>query len=109
MVARVKGDVFKRGISEKFVDALRSLAGKESWWRDVVYDSSLIIGVRDRYLNVYWQGQSIFRISMSGETIVASTHPKYLIDPGLQAPIKFNGESFAIEALKANAFIHRYE
>ncbi len=47
MVEGLMMSTFKRGISEKFVEELEKLAGQEGWWRDVVMDPSLIIGVRE--------------------------------------------------------------
>lgn len=100
---------FKRGIRNRdFVSALRELAASKSWWRDVLEDSDLLIAVRDDYLNVYWMGQSIFKIRFQG-SIHAETHPKYLLDPGLQKLIPFDGERFDISALPENALIARYE
>jgi hypothetical protein len=55
------GFKFNRGIrNEAFMAALAELAAQESWWRDVLHDRGLIIAVRNEYLNIYWQGQSIF-------------------------------------------------
>jgi hypothetical protein len=101
---------FKRGISDKFVDALKRLAAVESWWRDVILDKTLIIGVRDEYLNVYWMGQSVFRITMRNDgTVSATTHPKYLLEPSLSKQVSFDGKTFDLDSLAGNALIHQYE
>ncbi len=81
---------FKRGLSDKFVSALGNLAQRGGWWAEVLKDEDLIIGVRDEYLNVYWQGQSLLKVETSGDRIVASSHPKYLLNPDLSRPIPFD-------------------
>ncbi|MFG1209566.1 hypothetical protein V5F79_16325 [Xanthobacter flavus] len=95
---------FRRGIRKAgMVDTLVELASQPSWWRDVLQDRSLIIGVRDDYLNVYWRGQSIFKVEMKQDRIVATTHPKYLLNPGLSGQVVLDGESgtFALERVDA--------
>lgn len=71
---------FYRGLSAPFLDALDSLvdASEGQWWRDVLARPDLVIAVRSEYLNVYYRGASLFRIDRRGETIVPSTHAKYL-------------------------------
>lgn len=82
---------FRRGIRKPgMMDALAELAGKESWWQDVLRDKSLVIGVRDDYLNVYWRGQSLFKVEMKDRRIVASTHPKYLLNPELSGQVRLD-------------------
>lgn len=95
---------FRRGIRKKgMIDALAELATKDNWWRDVLKDKSLIIGVRDDYLNVYWRGQSIFKVEMKQECIVATTHPKYLLDPDISGQVALDTETgtFALDDLDA--------
>lgn len=95
---------FRRGIRNAgMVAALAELASRPSWWRDVLHDRSLIIGVRDDYLNVYWRGQSIFKVEMKQDRIVATTHPKYLLNPGLAGQVVLNGENgtFGLESVDA--------
>ena len=79
---------FKRGIrGGPFREALETLAHQDGWWKDVLADKSLIIGIRDEYVNVYWQGQSIFKVSFKGSKVTASTHEKYLLNPDLEDQI----------------------
>src|SRR5690348_8020573 len=101
---------FKRGIKNgKFVDALERLATRKGWWRDVLRDRDLIIAVRDEYLNVYWQGQSIFMVSFRGSEVVGSTHPKYLLNPDLSGQIALRGELFDLKALESRLLMRNYE
>ncbi len=95
---------FKRGIRKKgMIEALADLATRPGWWRDVLQDKSLVIGVRDDYLNVYWRGQSIFKVEMKHDRIIATTHPKYLLDPDLSGQVALDTETgaFALDGLDA--------
>ena len=72
---------FRRGLSDEFIPALAELAQKPGWWRDVLDDASLIIGIRDECFDVYWNGQSLFNVDFQGGTVRVNTHVKYLLDP----------------------------
>jgi hypothetical protein len=99
---------FKKGLSPKFAGALQELATTQSWWRDVLEDPTLVIAIREESLNVYWQGQSLFLVRMSGDSVVASTHQKYLVDPALAAQVLLHGDKFEIETLRKAGFIEAY-
>ncbi|GAB9140189.1 hypothetical protein [Bradyrhizobium diazoefficiens] len=102
--------IFRRGIrNESFLKALEALAQQDSWWRDVLADNSLIIGIRDEYLNVYWQGQSIFRVSFKAGTVTASTHQKYLLNPGIKGQISLIGGSFDLSKAAETMLTRDYE
>ncbi len=49
---------FKRGLNDELIKLLAKEAEKVGWWRDVLADSKLLIGIRDEYLQVYCHGQS---------------------------------------------------
>ena len=101
---------FKRGIRDKtFLKALEKLAGQESWWRDVVMDSSLIIAVREEYLNVYWKGQSIFKVILEDGKVGASTHPKYLLNPDLSGQVPLIDDEFDLKKLETRMVTRAYE
>ncbi|OKO80246.1 hypothetical protein [Bradyrhizobium sp. AS23.2] len=78
---------FNHGISDKFTTKLALLAESAGWWRDVLHDPSLIIAVRENYLNVYWLGQAIFIVRMQEDKISVRTHAKYLLNPNLDDQI----------------------
>jgi hypothetical protein len=101
---------FNRGIkNEAFLDSLRRLASGDTWWRDVLVEPSLIIAVRDEYLNVYWRGQSIFRVSFFNGAVMATTHPKYLLNPDLSGQISLVDSSFELEKIQATMLTRSYE
>lgn len=101
---------FNRGIkNQAFLEGLDKLAAQESWWRDVLLDRSLIIAVRNEYLNVYWQGQSIFKVSFQNGEVIASTHPKYLLNPDVSGQISLIGRSFDLEKIQPKMLTRAYE
>jgi hypothetical protein len=104
--------VFRRGLSDRFVAALARLADEPGWWADVLADTSLVIAVRDERLNVYWHGQSLFRIRSgpANGAIRAAIHPKYLIDPALGGEVLLSGASFDLGTLaQGGGFLSNYE
>jgi hypothetical protein len=101
---------FRRGIrNSDFLESLERLAQQESWWHDVVADPSLIIAVRNEYLNVYWQGQSIFKVTFFDGQVSASTHPKYLLDPDISGQVSLTGSKFDLEKFETEMFVRSYE
>ncbi len=72
---------FNKGLSKEFIAALSTLAKKPGWWKDVLTDASLIIGIRDEELDVYWNGQSLFHADFECKRVNVNTHVKYLLDP----------------------------
>ena len=103
------GGVFRKGLSEAFLAALDALAQRSGWWADVLADRNLLIAVRDESINVYWQGQSLFRVGFVAGAVTATTHPKYLIDPSLAGQVPLIGDTFAVGEVLASKIITRYE
>jgi hypothetical protein len=58
MVGGLMMSEFKRGLNDELIKLLAKEAEKVGWWRDVLADSKLLIGIRDEYLQVYCHGQS---------------------------------------------------
>lgn len=104
---------FTRALDQKFIDKLAALAqpvqGKATWWSDVLADNSLLIGVRGGYLNVYWRGQSIFRVAPTASGISATTHEKYLLDPALESQVPLVEGVFELQSLNERGFIDTYD
>ena len=89
---------FKRGLSDEFIAALAELAQKPGWWQDVLADASLIIGIRDECLDVYWNGQSLFNADFQGGRVNVNTHVKYLLDPDRSDRVALNEDgTFHVE------------
>lgn len=54
---------FSRGLKTEFVAALNQAYGdQDSWWKKLVDDNDLYIGIRGNYLNVYFNGGSILEL-----------------------------------------------
>lgn len=100
---------FERFLSEQLLESLAKLSannrGATNWWQDVLANKDLFfIAVRGGYLNVYAQGQSVFKIGSSSSTGVDSSgsplvelHYKYLLKPSLPAGkeyVRFDGNGF---------------
>lgn len=100
---------FVRYISDEFLSALKRSAEQPGWWQDVLRDKSLIIALRDNYLNVYWQGQSIFKVTYQEGQAAASTHPKYLLNPALSGQVALKGEHFSVENFERDMITRKYE
>lgn len=83
---------FKRGIASDFIKALNEC----DYWQKMVKDPELFIGIRNEYINVYYKGNSICRLSYDGgkKRIEAAIHYKYLLKPQLNEYIKTSGSTF---------------
>ncbi|CAD7339310.1 hypothetical protein FIM10_11835 [Sphingomonadales bacterium 56] len=98
---------FDRSLPAKFREQLVA-AAESGWWRDVLDDEQLLIALRGSYLNVYWKGQSIFKVEAGASAPKATTHEKYLLDPKLSRQVRFDGMTFDTDQLKKKAFLSEY-
>jgi hypothetical protein len=57
---------FVQELSGAFVKKLEAEAGRGGWWANVLADPKLVVALRGTHLNVYWCGQSLFRVSPPG-------------------------------------------
>ena len=70
---------FKRGLDADFIKALNAEVEKDSWWKKIVDDKELFIGIRENYLNVYFNGASLLKLGYIGGNLIGETHFKYLL------------------------------
>ena len=77
---------FNRGIDQRFVDRLNAEYKRGGWWRAIASDPDLFIAFRDGYLNVYWNGSSLLKLTLDGDRLVGETHYKYLLRPDTPKP-----------------------
>ena len=91
---------FKRGLSDEFVAVLKKGAERNSWWKKIIGDKTLFVAIRDEYINVYYQGNSVIRLDFIQGALIAKTHYKYLIKPSLQ-----EGENCLIKTTENMVFI----
>ncbi len=79
---------FIRGLDQEFVEKLNELYDQpDSWWRALVDDDKLFLAVRDNYVNIYYLGCSLLKLTWNPKTgdgdVVGETHYKYLLKPSL--------------------------
>jgi hypothetical protein len=107
-MANSRAKNFDRSLSPSFRARLIAAAAS-GWWRDVLDDETLIVALRGGYLNVYWKGQSIFKVEPATVGLRATTHEKYLLDPGLSRQVRFDGTAFDTDGLERKAFLRVYD
>lgn len=100
---------FDRALSAAFIAKLAAEAQRGGWWADVLADPKLIVALRRNYLNVYWRGQSLFRVESTSSGFNVTTHEKYLVDPILASQVTLTDRDFDISSLVEKGFIRRYE
>src|ERR1700738_3693890 len=85
---------FERYLSKELMKALGTLSqsggGATNWWQNVLASQDLRLGIRAGYLNVYAQGQSVFKVGSSNSSGLdregkpqIELHYKYLLKPRL--------------------------
>ncbi len=72
---------FKRGLSSTLVERLNEEYKRGSWWKAMADEPQLFIGIRDEYLNVYWKGNSLLKLSMQDDRLCGEVHYKYMLRP----------------------------
>ncbi|HEY5569979.1 MAG TPA: hypothetical protein VIK42_00720 [Bacteroidales bacterium] len=74
---------FKRGITDKrFIESLNKLyLDENSFWHKMVSDKELFIAIRNDYINVYFKGQSLCKLTFSRNGVIkGNTHKKYIVN-----------------------------
>ena len=100
---------FNHGLSDTFIGLLRSELNKDGWWRAVLDDATLLIGVRKEYLNVYWQGQALFTVALNAGMLQVTTHEKFLLDPDLEGQVGLVDGTFDVTKLRTYGFMSEFE
>lgn len=100
---------FNRGLDEDFIKLLRAEAHKLGWWQEVLQDSTLLIGVRENYLSVYWQGQALVTAKPDEGTLAVTTHEKFLLDPDLEGKVWLVDGKFDVTKLQTRGFMSEFE
>ena len=77
---------FKRGLDQIFVDRLNKEYNKDGWWKKIADHPKLTIAIRNNYLNVYYQGNSILLLKLDGDKLIGKTHYKYALSPSEEFP-----------------------
>ena len=85
-VEEVPPATFDRGLDDDFVEALNREYARDGWWRTLVDDPELFVGIRDNRVNVYWQGCSLAEVRLNAGEVVGRTRYKYLLHPSVDTP-----------------------
>ncbi|MGD0265855.1 MAG: hypothetical protein ABSD47_13005 [Candidatus Methylomirabilota bacterium] len=72
---------FIRGLNKPFVDRLNEEYARGGWWTQILKDEDLYLGIRDNYLNVYYKGCSLVKLSYREGKLCGKVHYKYLLKP----------------------------
>jgi len=72
---------FRRGLSVALVERLNEEYIRGGWWQAMSDDPQLFIAIRDEYLNVYWKGNSLLKLSMQEDRLCGQIHYKYMLRP----------------------------
>ena len=100
----MKKQNFRHGLSKPFIDALNSEYAKSGWWKRIADDEDLFIGIRNNYLNVYFNGGSILELRYTRGRLTGKTHFKYLLDLTIDDKdsdyIKFSNGTFKSVMIK---------
>lgn len=73
------GAGFNRGLTQEFVAQLNKMYDEGGWWRKFVEDPELFLAIRDNYVNVYYRGCSLVRLTSSRQGVVGEVNYKYLL------------------------------
>lgn len=72
---------FRRGLSPTLVARLNEEYDCDGWWKAMATDPQLFVGIRDNYLNVYWKGNSLLKLSLQEGRLHGQVHYKYMLIP----------------------------
>lgn len=93
-----------RSICTDFVAALNHEYKSGSWWKKLIDDSSLFLGIRDEYVDVYFKGGRVLSLEYVNGELLGSTHFKYLVNLSradtTNEYVKFKNGSFDWVGLK---------
>jgi len=68
---------FKRSVSS---DLIRKMQ-ETDWMQQYIDDKDLFLAIRDGYLNFYYKGNNILRLSLNNGELLGKIHYKYLLHP----------------------------
>lgn len=72
---------FNRGINSDFVKRLNTEFENKGWWHNIATDQDLFVAIRDGYLNVYFKGNSLLKLTFQDGVLSGAVHYKYLLRP----------------------------
>jgi hypothetical protein len=91
---------FDREISDEMIHALNLEyeKGKDGWWRKLADHDDTLIAIRDKYLNVYYNGCNVAKVEFNNKKLKARIHYKYLLKNNIKNPyIEQKDDGFKID------------
>ena len=78
-------NTFSRGLDCKFVQFLNDMYKAGGWWRNFVDDTDTFLAIRDNYVSIYYQGNSMLKLEWKeqSKTVIGKIHYKYLLRPSI--------------------------
>ena len=78
-------NTFSRGLDSKTIHFLNDMYNAGGWWRNFVDDTDSFLAIRDNYVSIYYQGNSILKLEWKKRkrTVVGKIHYKYLLRPSI--------------------------
>lgn len=77
---------FIKGLDQEFVEVLKKAYKDDVWWKKIVDDPDLFIGIRDNYLSVYYSGNSLMELRYGVQGLTGKVHYKYLLKEKMDFP-----------------------
>ncbi|MCX7098572.1 MAG: hypothetical protein NTV43_11790 [Methylococcales bacterium] len=78
---------FDREISDEMINALnKQYEDENSWWRKLADHDDTLIAIREKYLNVYFNGCNVAKVELKNKKLKASIHYKYLLKNKIKSP-----------------------
>ncbi|MCH8842584.1 MAG: hypothetical protein IID61_06345 [SAR324 cluster bacterium] len=87
---------FSKGLNSDFVSALNDEYKAGGWWKSLITDPELFVGIRNNYLNIYYCGNSLIKLENKNGALIGNTHYKYAIDPNLNEYIESKNGAFTL-------------
>ncbi|MDW7711824.1 MAG: hypothetical protein SCH98_15265 [Deferrisomatales bacterium] len=97
---------FARGLGPDFVNVLNRAYQQKTWWSSMLDDPDIYLGIRNRYLNLYYKGNSLVRLNCpSGTDLSGCIHYKYLVKPDASPYVTCINDNLVGTALGADYFL----
>ncbi|MDO8431850.1 MAG: hypothetical protein Q7S58_05500 [Candidatus Binatus sp.] len=77
-------EILGRGLEKNFVEALAAAYSGSAWWKSIVEDPELFIAPRKTCVCVYYRGNRLLKLELSGGKLAGKVHYKYLLNPRLK-------------------------
>lgn len=77
-------EILKRGLTKDFVNALSKAYNETPWWKSIVDDRELFVTPRKTCVCVYYRGNCLLKLELTGGKLIGKIHYKYILNPSLK-------------------------